>query len=68
MHVDCEFYISVNILLLILLSSSVSAITIFFPAMIGILMSIRAFVLPKFFSEEEFVALGDPTPHRRAVV
>jgi hypothetical protein len=44
------------------------AITIFFPGMIGVLMSIRAFVLPKFFSEEEFVALGDPTPHRRAIV
>ena len=40
----------------------IPSITIFFPAMIGILMSIRAFVLPKFFSEEEFVALGDPTP------
>lgn len=38
------------------------AITIFFPAMIGVLMSIRAFVLPYFFSEEEFVALRDPTP------
>ena len=44
------------------------AITIFFPAMIGVLMSIRAFVLPIFFSEEEFVALGDPTPHRQAIV
>lgn len=40
----------------------IPAITIFFPAMIGVLMSIRAFVLPNFFSEEEFVALGDPTP------
>lgn len=40
----------------------IPSITIFFPAMIGILMSFRAFVLPKFFSEEEFVALGDPTP------
>lgn len=39
----------------------IPSITIFFPAMIGVLMSIRAFVLPKFFSEEEFVALGDPT-------
>ena len=44
------------------------AITIFFPAMIGVLMSIRAFVLPNFFTEEEFIALGDPTPHRQAVV
>eukprot|EP00581_Thalassiosira_minuscula_P016954 CAMPEP_0183712794 /NCGR_PEP_ID=MMETSP0737-20130205/7844_1 /TAXON_ID=385413 /ORGANISM="Thalassiosira miniscula, Strain CCMP1093" /LENGTH=708 /DNA_ID=CAMNT_0025941495 /DNA_START=239 /DNA_END=2365 /DNA_ORIENTATION=+ len=40
----------------------IPAITIFFPAMIGVLMSIRAFVLPKFFSEEEFAALKDPTP------
>eukprot|EP00986_Skeletonema_menzelii_P011069 scaffold5585_cov153-Skeletonema_menzelii.AAC.7 len=40
----------------------ISSITIFFPAMIGVLMSIRAFVLPKIFSEDDFVALGDPTP------
>ena len=40
----------------------IPSITIFFPAMIGVLMAIRAFVLPKFFTEEEFVALGDPTP------
>jgi len=40
----------------------IPAITIFFPAMIGILMSIRAFMLPVFFNEEEFEALGDPTP------
>lgn len=40
----------------------IPAITIFFPAMIGILMSIRAFILPNFFSEKEFVALGDETP------
>jgi hypothetical protein len=39
-----------------------SSITIFFPAMIGVLMAIRAFVLPKIFSEDDFVALGDPTP------
>ena len=39
-----------------------SSITIFFPAMIGVLMSIRAFALPKIFSEDDFVALGDPTP------
>ena len=38
------------------------SITIFFPAMIGVLMSIRAFVLPDYFTEEEFVALKDPTP------
>ena len=40
----------------------IPAITIFFPAMIGILMSIRALILPNFFSEKEFVALGDETP------
>ena len=40
----------------------IPAITIFFPAMIGVLMSIRAFILPKIFSEDDFVALGDPTP------
>eukprot|EP00578_Thalassiosira_sp_NH16_P002987 CAMPEP_0181138236 /NCGR_PEP_ID=MMETSP1071-20121207/34138_1 /TAXON_ID=35127 /ORGANISM="Thalassiosira sp., Strain NH16" /LENGTH=680 /DNA_ID=CAMNT_0023225057 /DNA_START=254 /DNA_END=2295 /DNA_ORIENTATION=+ len=40
----------------------IPAITIFFPAMIGVLMSIRAFALPKFFTEEEFSALGDQTP------
>lgn len=38
------------------------SITIFFPAMIGVLMSIRALVLPIYFNEEEFVALKDPTP------
>ena len=40
----------------------IPAITIFFPAMIGVLMSIRSFILPHFFSEKEFVALGDETP------
>jgi hypothetical protein len=39
-----------------------SATAIFFPGVIGVLMAIRSFVLPRFFSEEEFVALGDPTP------
>merc|ERR1711935_515271 len=39
----------------------IPAITIFFPVMIGVLMSIRALALPRLFSEEEFVALGDPT-------
>jgi len=38
------------------------SITIFFPAMIGVLISIRAFVLPDYFMEEEFAALKDPTP------
>ena len=38
------------------------AITIFFPAMIAVLMFIRAFVLPNVFNEDEFIALGDPTP------
>mmetsp|Transcript_9533 Transcript_9533/g.21239 ORF Transcript_9533/g.21239 Transcript_9533/m.21239 type:complete len:728 (+) Transcript_9533:303-2486(+) len=40
----------------------IPSITIFFPAMILFLMFIRSFVLPKYFSEEEFVALEDPTP------
>eukprot|EP00957_Ditylum_brightwellii_P095927 7308793-Ditylum_brightwellii.AAC.1 len=35
---------------------------IFFPSVIGMLMAIRAFVLPRFFTEEDFVALGDPSP------
>lgn len=38
------------------------AISIFFPSMIGLLMVIRSFVLPKMYTEEELVALGDPTP------
>ena len=32
---------------------------IFFPGVIGLLMIIRSFVLPRFFSEEELLALGD---------
>jgi hypothetical protein len=40
----------------------IPSITIFFPAMILLLMSIRGFVLPKFFSEKELEAMGDPTP------
>lgn len=39
-----------------------SATSIFFPGVIGLLMALRTWVLPRFFSEEEFVALGDPTP------
>lgn len=35
---------------------------IFFPSVIGMLMGIRAFLLPKIFSEDELVELGDPTP------
>lgn len=35
---------------------------IFFPSVIGLLMTIRTSVLPKVFSEEELVELGDPTP------
>jgi hypothetical protein len=35
---------------------------IFFPSVIGLLMIIRAFVLPKFFSETELTELGDATP------
>lgn len=39
-----------------------AATSIFFPSAIGVLMLIRSKVLPRFFTEEEFVALGDPTP------
>lgn len=39
-----------------------SATSIFFPAMIGLLMALRTWFLPRFFSEEELTALGDPTP------
>lgn len=35
---------------------------IFFPSAIGLLMVTRNFVLPRIFSEEELVELGDPTP------
>ena len=31
-------------------------------AVIGMLMAIRSFVLPKFFTEKELQALGDATP------
>mmetsp|Transcript_5379 Transcript_5379/g.11716 ORF Transcript_5379/g.11716 Transcript_5379/m.11716 type:complete len:758 (-) Transcript_5379:48-2321(-) len=40
------------------------ATAIFFPSVIGMLIAIRALALPRFFSEEELVALGDPTPKR----
>mmetsp|Transcript_6726 Transcript_6726/g.18771 ORF Transcript_6726/g.18771 Transcript_6726/m.18771 type:complete len:787 (+) Transcript_6726:124-2484(+) len=40
------------------------ATAIFFPSVIGMLIAIRGVVLPRFFSEEELVALGDPTPKR----
>jgi len=39
-----------------------SATAIFFPSVIGMLMVIRSFVLPRFFSEKELIALGDPSP------
>jgi len=39
-----------------------TATAIFFPSVIGLLMLIRSFVLPKFFTEKEFRSLGDPTP------
>ena len=39
-----------------------SSTSIFFPAVIGLLMFIRSFILPKYFSEKELVALGDPSP------
>lgn len=37
---------------------------IFFPSVIGLLMAIRSFALPKIFTEEELVELGDPTPSK----
>jgi len=39
-----------------------SATAIFFPSLIGMLMVIRSFVLPRYFSEKELIALGDPSP------
>jgi len=39
-----------------------SSTAIFFPSVIGLLMLVRSYVLPKFFTEEELVDLGDPTP------
>ncbi len=39
-----------------------SATAIFFPGVIGVLMAIRSFVLPRYFTEKELDALGDPTP------
>jgi hypothetical protein len=39
-----------------------SATAVFFPSVIGLLVVIRAFALPKFFTEDELNDLGDPTP------
>jgi len=39
-----------------------SATAIFFPSVIGMLMVIRSFILPRFFSQKELIALGDPNP------
>lgn len=39
-----------------------SATAIFFPSMIGLLMVIRSYLLPKIFTEDELCDLGDPTP------
>lgn len=41
----------------------IPAITIFFPVMIILLISIRAFVLPRYFSSKEFDMLQDPFPN-----
>ena len=40
------------------------ATAIFFPSVIGMLMVIRSFLLPKIFSEDELTELGDPTPSK----
>jgi hypothetical protein len=37
---------------------------IFFPSVIGVLMAFRWFGLPKIFSENELMELGDPTPSK----
>jgi len=39
-----------------------TATAIFFPSVIGLLMAIRSFVLPKLFTEKELTDLGDATP------
>jgi len=39
-----------------------SATAIFFPGVIGLLMALRKWVLPRFFLEKELEALGDPNP------
>ena len=39
-----------------------SATAILFPGVIGFLVFLRSFLLPKIFTEEELVDLGDPTP------
>lgn len=39
-----------------------SATAIFFPSVIGFLMFLRWFILPNFFTEDELMDLGDPTP------
>lgn len=39
-----------------------STTAIFFPSVIGFLMVIRSSILPKFFTEDELIDLGDPTP------
>jgi hypothetical protein len=38
------------------------ATSMFFPSVIGMLIAIRAFVLPRIYSEQELTALGDATP------
>jgi hypothetical protein len=38
------------------------ATAMFFPSAIGVLMLIRALVLPRFYSEDEFEILGDEMP------
>lgn len=39
-----------------------NATAIFFPSVIGMLVAIRALILPKIFTEDELNDLGDPTP------
>ena len=37
---------------------------IFFPSVIGMLMVIRSFLLPKVFTDDELTELGDSTPSK----
>jgi len=59
-----NLFTSIQLLCLVLLWTfkQNSATAIFFPSVIGMLMFIRSFILPRFFSEKELIALGDPDP------
>tara|TARA_B110000971_G_C19926760_1_gene461938 strand:+ start:136 stop:873 length:738 start_codon:yes stop_codon:yes gene_type:complete len=44
-----------------------SSTAIFFPSVIGFLIALRSWVLPKIFTEEELVSLGDASPRVKTV-